>query len=127
MALTKKDILGFLEKYKWIIFIVIISIYLANIEEITSPKKDAPFGGKPGTYKVIQYGGLAATIIALFKPAMKFLGPWGLAIGGALLLGPWLINNWINLFQPDPVIPSWIFIAGFIILALFVLKGQRRN
>ena len=122
MALNKKDILAFLEKYKWIILIILLGIYLSNTEPITSPQKEISLT-KPGTYKFIQLGGLAATLGGI----TKLIPGWGLAIGAALVAGPWLVNNWINIFQPDPVIPTWVFIAGFIILALFVLKGQRRS
>ena len=120
MAIDKTKILNFLDKYKVFIVILLLVVYISNPSPITSPQKQVEFGS-PGTYKFIQLGGLATG----FASVLKFIGPVGLAIGSALTLGPWLINKWVDIGQPQPTIPSWIWVGAFIILALLIInKGK---
>ena len=113
-------LMEFIEKYKILIAITILLIYFsATANDIY--KKESFMGMGPGTYKIVQTGGLAA----IGATILKFMGPWGLGIGAVLLLGPMIWTNWANLFHPaTQTIPSWIYIAGFGILAIYILKRK---
>jgi len=45
-------------------------------------------------------------------------------IAALLFLGPGLITNWMDLFRPQPTIPIWVYIAGFLVLMMFVMRKK---
>lgn len=51
--------------------------------------------------------------------------PWVIGgIMGLLLLIPNFLGNMIDLFRPTPSIPVWVWIVGFFVLILLVLKKK---
>jgi len=46
-------------------------------------------------------------------------------IGGILLLGPFILGQWKNLFFP-PAIPTWVYFAGFGLIFLMLMMNKRR-
>lgn len=43
-------------------------------------------------------------------------------IGGLIYLIPNFFGNIVDLVNPQPSIPSWVWIAGFLILALLIFR-----
>lgn len=112
-------ILPFFEEHKFTIAIFLLLIYLSNTSPILSPQKEISFSS-PGTYKFVQTGGGVVALSSL----LKFIGPWGFAIGTLLIAGPWVFSSWKDLFAPTPTIPTWVIIGAFAVLIMIIFKKK---
>lgn len=104
----------------WIVVGIIIIVLFLNQPEIDKKESTGEWG-KIG----MGLGGIGVGLwIALAS------GPIGWAAiaiaGGAFLLGgAGLFSGIAGLFTPDKLIPGWAWIGGFIVLALWALKGRK--
>ena len=69
----------------------------------------------------------AAASAPLWWSSLVAMGPWGwalLGVGGILVFAPSLITTWANLFRPESTIPIWVYLVGFGILLMFVMRKK---
>ena len=73
--------------------------------------------------------GVVASFIGK-KAAFPAVLAWPLVTGivAMFALGPSVFTGWVdsitNLFNPQPGIPIWVWIAGFLVIILMVLKKK---
>ena len=113
-----------IEQHKKLIVIIGILLIISSnsINQSSSTKKES---------FPVNYGTQAAAVGVAAATSPWWIGiPYiGWIIGGAglLLLGPSIIDNWVNLFRPDPTIPSWIWIGAFLVILFLILKKKGGN
>lgn len=111
------------EQTKKILIIVGLVILFIGITD--TKKTGWPTAGTSWGTTALIGGGVATA--PWWAPALA-AHPIGWIIGGGLLLllfaGPGLISSWGNVFNPQPTIPIWVWIAGFAILLLMVLRKK---
>lgn len=73
-------------------------------------------------------GALGAAAAFIGKKGFAITMPIVALILGGAFLTPLIAGNWADtirdLFAPQPTIPSWVWIAGFGILLIMVLKKK---
>jgi hypothetical protein len=104
-----------------LILIVSILLIINGMSDSESPdKKTAQAGQGQGAAGGV---GVASFIAKKANPLLA-MG----AVLSALFFAPNIISNWVNqignLFSPSPSIPGWVWIAGFFVLLLLVLKKK---
>ena len=97
-----------------VLIISIILIIHGMTKTGSSDKKEAQAGASETTLGAV---GAAGSFIA--KKTVWWYG--FLAVTAAL---PFIINQWDNLFSPQPTIPLWVYVIGFIILFMFVIRKK---
>ena len=109
-----------------IIFILLNALIIPQQEidkkEAKSPLINIPGIGNIPASNVVVTGALSAT-----PWLVRVIPGWGWVVGGVLLLGPFIIDKFTDIFQPEPTIPPWIYIGAFIILALLVLRSGKKK
>ncbi len=110
-----------------IILIVSIILIIHGITQTGSEDKKTAQAGQ--TEVVTGTMGLGATTLfkKQFLPAVAFIPGFVWVIGGILTIGlvaPGIIGNIVDIFRPAPAIPSWVWIAGFAVLALMAFRKK---
>lgn len=110
-----------------LILIVSIILIVNGISDSGDPDKKTARVGQDQT--IVGIAGIAT--FAGKKAVAPLLAGWPLvaAILGITFLAPNIFSNWVDtirdLISPSSIaIPGWIWIAGFFVLALMILKKK---
>lgn len=97
--------------------IILLMVVINSQQQLADKKEANPFSMLSGGLAAVIIGGLlwaTGTISGLAVAVVALI--WGATrIGG----GIW---EWIH---PSPAIPGWVWIAGFVVLAFWALKGRK--
>jgi len=107
----------------WNIILIVSIIMIVNglSHQGDTDKKTAQAGQDQATIGTV---GAVASFIGK-KQIWGIASQWfvGLVLGLVALL-PGFFKNIMDLFRPQPTIPSWIWVGGFLILALMIFRKK---